>query len=164
METTVCVYAGSSCPLPVYTRSYPNRAFIILTWYREEETYPDSVTTGAWSSEFSFRISVVFWQDTECVTVRGADRCRLWTVRFHHLQDRKMKVLTPTCPVIPPLSYSWFGVFCYCCCFLPGFWVHLSVQAEEAFLTHPLIPQELWPAGKNRWVWRSALKFGQTST
>lgn len=115
METTVCVYAGSSCPLPVYTRSYPNRAFIILTWYWEEETYPDSVTTGAWPSEFSFRISMVFWQDTECVMVRGADRCRLWTVRFHHLQDGKTEVLTPTCPVIPPLrgiSYSWFADFC----------------------------------------------------
>lgn len=99
-------------------------AFIILTWYREEETYPDSVTTGAWSSEFSFRISMVFWQDTEYVTVRGADRCRLWTVRFHHLQDGKTEVLTPTCPVIPPLrgiSYSWFGVFCYYGVFYQGF-------------------------------------------
>lgn len=53
------------------------------------KTYPDSPMTGAWLTDFSFRMSIVSRQDRDGNSVRGRDRWRHLTVTFHHLQKGK---------------------------------------------------------------------------
>lgn len=53
------------------------------------KTYPDSSMTGAWLTDFSFRMSTVSQQDRDGNSVRGRDRRRHLTVTFHHLRKGK---------------------------------------------------------------------------
>lgn len=58
------------------------------------KTYPDSPMTGAWLTDFSFRMSIVSRQDRDGNSVRGRDRWRQLTVTFHHLQRGKTSFRT----------------------------------------------------------------------
>lgn len=56
--------------------------------------YPDSPMTGAWLTDFSFRMSIVSRQDRDGNSVRGRDRWRHLIVTFHHLQKGKKSFRT----------------------------------------------------------------------
>lgn len=58
------------------------------------KTYPDSSMTGAWLTDFSFRMSIVSRQDRDGNSVRGRDRWRHLTVTFHHLEKGKKSFRT----------------------------------------------------------------------
>lgn len=71
-----------------------NRCFALITC-KQRHPHPVSSTTGAWSKPFSLRILMVCWQVTVGWTVRGADRFKVCSFKFHHLQgfDASLSIL-----------------------------------------------------------------------
>lgn len=78
---------------------------------------------------------MTFWQDINGAKVSGVERCKLWTVTFHHLQQKYVKTV-PAVPLYPNGRDFVFSL-------LPG--LDLIRTLQETFLTHPLIAQELRP-------------------
>lgn len=98
--------------------------------------YPDSPMTGAWLTDFSFRMSIVSRQDRDGNSVRGRDRWRHLIVTFHHLQKRKKSFRTN-----PQLRLD-FGELVKCN-LSPWFGFHRSFWPHEASFTHPVVADEL---------------------
>lgn len=77
---------------------------------------------------------MVCWQLTVGWTVRGADRFRLCTFRFHHLAERDQSrfIFGDEAQMLQNLIEH-----------LPRLLHHDVLLPEEAFLDHPLVTQEL---------------------
>lgn len=112
------------------------------------DTDPDSSTTGAWSKPFSRRISMVCSQVTVGSTVSGADRLSSWTRRCHHLSDSAERAVNrgdgrrgPGARALWPHGGLWGRRSS------PRLGHCEVLLLQEALLQHPLVAQELGPAG-----------------